>query len=155
MDEVNPPLQVASGNAELNLPGGIAQSQTPPAELVVDRQLAHALRVHKRYPGEVDERWSSRSQTAAQDVLEDLVVSNVELPGELDQHGSVPAPVSPDRSGYPRIALYGAVPLGLRKGRNPLSCHPRTFAQEGEIGIGLLRQPARAIEARASAPRAS
>jgi hypothetical protein len=36
-----------------------------------------------------------------------------------------------------------------------LSCHPRTFAQEGEIGIGLLRQPARAIEARASAPRAS
>jgi hypothetical protein len=112
MDEIYPLFQVASRHAKLHLLGGIAQSHTSLAELVVDHQLPHAPGIHESYLGKVDERWPSRGYTFSQDVLEDLLVSNVEIPGELDQYGLFPTPVAPCCFGYRRV-VYGATPSVL------------------------------------------
>lgn len=100
MDETDPLLQVARRHAKLHFPGRIAQSHAPIAELVVNRQLPDAPGIHEGYPREVDERWPSRSQTVAQRVIQDLLVSDVDLPGELDQYGVILAPVALCRLEY-------------------------------------------------------
>jgi hypothetical protein len=113
IDEIEPILQVARRHANLYVLGGVAEDHAPSAELVVDRQLPDTPRIHERYLRKVDQRRPSRGQTVAQDVLEGLPVSNVELPGELDQYGSIPAPVASGCFGYCWVALYGATPVGL------------------------------------------
>ena len=94
MDETDPLLQVARRHAQLYLLGGIAQSHAPSAKLAADHQLLEAPRVHELHIRNVDERWPSRSQTAAKGVLKGFLTPNVEFPGELDQYGSIPAPVA-------------------------------------------------------------
>src|SRR5215212_454977 len=94
MNEIDPPLQVARRHAQLYLLGGIAQSHAPFAKLAADHQLLKAPRVHERHTRKVDERWPSRSQTAAQGVLKGFLTPNVEFPGELDQYGSILAAVA-------------------------------------------------------------
>src|SRR5215210_5253962 len=110
VDEIDPLLQVARRHAKLHLLRGVAQSHAPFADLVVDRQLPDAPRIQERHLREVDQRRPSRSPTVAQDAIEGLLVSNVELSEKLDQNGAIHAPVVPFCFEYRRIALYHAIP---------------------------------------------
>ena len=137
MDEIDPLLQVAHRHAQLYLLGGIAQSHAPFAKLVDDHQLLEASRIHERHIRKVDERWPSRSQTSAQGVLKGFLTSNVEFPRELDQYGSISAPVARCCFRYRRVALYGATSVGLRRSRKPLPCHLRSSRRETTPASGF------------------
>src|SRR3712207_7067444 len=71
--------------------------------------------------------------------LESLPVSNVELSGEHDQHGSIPAPVASGCYGYCRAALYSATPSALsRKSRKRSEEHTSELQSRQYLVCRLL-----------------
>ena len=80
-----------------------------PAELIVDCQLPDTPGIHERYFGEIDEHPPRRIQALPQSILEGPPVSDVELPGELDEYSLL---VQLCRFKFCRIAHYHTISVG-------------------------------------------